>query len=307
LSTTSRPTSSSRLPSRHTFSWLLLIGANVLWATSYVTGKFALDGVSLTMMLAMRMLLSALIIFPLLFIRRRDFHITWKDLPQLALLSFIGFVVNKLLEFGGLNLATALDVALLITSESLFTALLSWILLREPFRKQSLLALVLGMFGVYLVVEQGLLPNLPAGGGIWRIIGDLLVILALLMEAFYSVRGKTLLVKHSPLLITAASIVGSMLFWLPVAGGELLFAGGHLPGPGAWLAIAWLALFCTVLPYLAWFQGLAKVNGSLASATLFIQPLLGTLLAVIFQHDSLTPATIIGGLLIIVSVYLISR
>ncbi len=307
MSDTSHPISSSRPQTHHTLSWLSLIGANVLWATSYVGGKYALDGISVTMMLALRMLLSSIIVLPLLFIWRGELRLAWKDLPQLALLSFIGFVVNKLLEFGGLNLTTASDVALLITGESLFTAALSWLLLREPFRKRSLLALLLGMLGVYLIVEQGLLPNIPAGGGMWRVVGDLLVILALLIEAFYSVRGKTLLVKHSPLLITAASIVGSACFWLPVAGGELLFAGGHLPGPTSWLAIVWLALFCTVLPYLAWFQGLAKVNGSLASATLFVQPLLGTLLAIVLLHDRLTLATIIGGLFIIVSVYLILR
>jgi drug/metabolite transporter (DMT)-like permease len=278
----------------------------MLWATSYVAGKYAMNDVSPTMMLALRMILSACILLPLLFIRRKDLRLSWKDLPQLAFLSLIGFVLNKLLEYGGLNLTTASDVALLITGESLFTALLSWVLLHETFRTRSLLALLPGILGVYLIVEQGVLPNLPGGGGLWRFVGDVLVILSLLIEAFYSVRGKTLLLRHSPLLITAASIVGSVLVWAPVAGGELLL-GGHLPTISTWLSIAWMALFCTVLPYLGWFAGLAKIEGSLASATLFVQPLMGTLLAIVLLHDQLTPATITGGLLIIVSVYLISR
>jgi probable blue pigment (indigoidine) exporter len=62
----------------------------------------------------------------------------------------------------------------------------------------------------------------------------------------------------------------------------------------------------TVIANLAWFQGLAKVDGSAAASTLFIQPLLGTTLAILLLHDQLTLSTIIGGILIIVSVYLIS-
>jgi drug/metabolite transporter (DMT)-like permease len=75
----------------------------------------------------------------------------------------------------------------------------------------------------------------------------------------------------------------------------------------SWLALIWLALLGTVVPYLAWFQGLSRVDASVAAVTLFIQPLLGTLLAVVLLGDQLTPYTIAGGLLIICSVYLLSR
>lgn len=306
MSVTSQPVVSPQTQPRFFSAWFLLIGANILWATSYVVGKYALEGTSVTMMLALRMLLSAGILLPFLIFKRGSLRLTWRDVPQLALLSFVGFVLNKLLEFWGLHLTTASDVALLITGESIFTAILSWLILREAVRRRSIIALVIGFFGVYLIVGQGLIPRLPEGG-VWRIVGNLLVLVGLLVEAFYSVRGKVLLEKHSTFLITAASIVGSVVFWAPVAGGEFILTGGQMPGLVSWLAIAWLALFCTVLPYLAWFRALEKIDGSLASASLFIQPLLGTALAIIFLHEQLTWSTIIGGVLIIVSVYLISR
>ncbi len=300
--------SSPSSQSHATFSWFLLIGANILWATSYVAGKLALSGeTSFIFVLALRMSISTLILLPLLIAKRKEIKISRQDLPQLALLACIGFVVNKLFEFGGLALTTASDVALLITSESIFTAALSWILLREHAKKRTVFALLLGFVGVYLIVERSLFPNLPTGGGVPRILGDLLVIIGLVIEAFYTVRGKALLVKYSPLLITAASICGSILFWIPVAGWGIFFGGWHLPDSTSWLSIGWLALMVTVIAYLAWFQGLAKVDASVAASTLFIQPLLGTLLAIILLHDQLTSMTIVGGLLIIISVYVISK
>ena len=49
------------------------------------------------------------------------------------------------------------------------------------------------------------------------------------------------------------------------------------------------------------------VDGSAAASVLFIQPLSGTFLAIVLLHDQLTLMTVLGGILIIVSVYLISR
>jgi len=281
--------------------------ANALWAASYVAAKFALTDTSLIIMLALRMGISALVLLPFLITMRKNLNLSRQLIPQLLLLALIGFVLNKLLEYGGLALTTASDVALLITSESIFTAALSWLLLRERFKPLTGFALLLGFIGVYLIVERSLIPNIPAGGGLMRVLGDLLVILALLVEAYYTVRAKSMLVKHSPFLITSASIIISMFFWTPVAAWEILTTGWHPIGLVAWLSIAWLAIMSTVIAYLAWFKGLARIDGSAAASTLFIQPLLGTFLAIVILHDQLTPMTVVGGILIIVSVYLISR
>lgn len=294
-------------PGRRTSAWLLLILANVLWAGSYVAAKFALQGMCVNMMNALRMLISALVLLPLLIAKRKDLHLARRDLWQLALLALVGFVINKIFEYGGLALTTASDVALLITSESIFTAILSWLLLRERFRLLTGLSLVLGFAGVYLIVERSLVPNIPPGGGVLRIVGDLMVILALVFESFFTVRGKSLLVKHSPLLVTAAAIVGSTVFWIPMAGLDLAANGWHAPGWQGWLGLLWLALMSTVVAYLAWFKGLEKVEGASAATILFIQPLLGTALAIFLLGEQLLPTTIIGGALILVSVYVISR
>ena len=292
---------------RTTTSWFLLILANSLWACSYVAAKFALRDVSVNTMNALRMVISALVLLPFLIAWRKDLNLTRKDLPQLALLAVIGFVINKILEYGGLSLTTASDVALLITSESIFTAALAWLVLRERFKPLTGVALLLGLAGVYLIVERSVIPNIPAGGGALRIVGDLMVVVALVFESFYTVRGKALLVKHPPLLITAVAIVGSTIFWIPLAGIDITLHGWHAPGLLAWLSIGWLAIMSTVIAYLAWFKGLARIDGSAAASALFIQPLLGTTLAILLLGDQLLPTTIAGGIMIIVSVYLISR
>src|SRR5205085_11959228 len=91
-------------------------------ACSYVAAKFALRDISVNVMLALRMTISAIVLLPLLIGLRKQLRLTRRDIPQLVVLAVVGFVINKLLEYGGVSLTTASDVGLPITSESIFTA-----------------------------------------------------------------------------------------------------------------------------------------------------------------------------------------
>ena len=108
--------------------------ANILWAGTYAAGKIALGEISPVMLNTIRFSLAALLLSPVLFHERtriRTILRSRRDLLTLGVLILLGWVLNKLFEYIGLALSTASDVALLISTESLFTAALSWIVLRE--------------------------------------------------------------------------------------------------------------------------------------------------------------------------------
>src|SRR5579862_4657049 len=134
---------------------LALIFANVLWAGSYTAGKEALDRLSFIELNFLRFGIASLLLLAIVWQRRRSLRLQRRDLPRLALLCLFGFVLNKSAEFGGLSLTTASDTALLIASESMFTAILAWIVLREPVRREAVAGLLIGAIGVYIVIERG--------------------------------------------------------------------------------------------------------------------------------------------------------
>ena len=298
-----------RLATTRAGAWAILIFSNVLFAGSYAAGKIALSEVSPIMLNALRFTMAACCMLPFVVAGRRKLAFPRRMLPKVVLLILIGFVINKLVEFVGLNLTTASDTALLISTESIFTALLSWLILRERFSRLAALSLVVGFLGVYLIIERGFIPHWDtATGGISaRILGDLLVILALVFESCYTITGKSLLDRYPPLLITGASIIGSLVFWLPAGGEEVLRVGWPQLSLAGWLSILYMAIAVTVIGYFLWFQALTVVEASSAAPFLFIQPLLGALLAVLLLGEQLTWATLAGGALILVSVYLVSR
>lgn len=286
----------------------LLVLANALWAGTYTAGKIALSQLSPVELNAVRFSLAALLLSPVLIRGWRRIPRDRATLIRLGQLVLLGLVLNKAFEYFGLNLSTASDVALLIATESIFTALLSWTFLRERVTNSGVAALALGMLGAYLIVERGFVPNLGGGGsGTARVLGDLLVILSLLMEAGYTVRGKTTLSAMPPLLLTSTTIAGSLLVWIPAGAVAVAHTGWpHITLLGA-LAVLYMAAVATVTGYWLWFRALTSLDASAAAPTLFIQPLLGAALAIWLLHDRLTWATLLGGALIGASLLLVVR
>lgn len=285
----------------------LLVLTNVLWAGTYTAGKIALGELNPVELNALRFTLATLLLSPVLIRHWRDVPLNRRTLLMLGELVLLGFVLNKAFEYFGLQLSTASDVALLISTESLFTALLSWTLLGERVTKGGVAALLVGLVGVYLVVERGVVPNLGGSAGSTRVIGDLLVILSLLLESGYTVRGKPALAQLPPLLFTATTIAGSLFVWIPA--GAVAIAHSGLPHLtlGGFLAVLYMAAIATVLGYWLWFRCLNVLDASAAAPSLFIQPLCGAALAIWLLHDSLTWATIVGGVLILASLLLVVR
>jgi len=287
----------------------LLIVANALWAGTYAAGKIALSGLSFIELNSLRFTLTTLLLIPVLWSGRRILRRELSkrsSLRALARLVLLGFVLNKVFEYAGLSLSTAVDVALLIATESIFTAVLSWIVLDESITASGLTALMVGLAGVYLVVARGLVPDLSGPSGARRVIGDLLVIVALTFEAGYTVGGKASLERLPPLLLTAFSVAGSLIVWIP-AGVLAIAAGGapHVTAAG-WLAIAYMAVFATVGGYWMWFRALAEIDASTAAPFLFIQPLLGSALGIAMLGESLTWATVVGAILILASLAIVT-
>jgi drug/metabolite transporter (DMT)-like permease len=286
--------------------WLMLIISNIWFAGAYVSGKWALTTLSPVTLNALRMLLASSIMIPLVVRGWKRVELKRGDLIAFILLSFCSFVLNKFFEYLGINLSTASDSALLISGESIFTVTLAWLLLHEEISLVRIGALALGICGVYLIIERGFMPHFATSGRIeQRILGDLLFLLSLTFEAFASITSKRFSGRISPLFVTAAAIVGSIFVWIPVGSVDIALHGLHIT-PIAAVGVIYLAAM-TIGGYYLWFAGLQVVDGSAAAVTLFIQPLLGTVLAIVLLGDALSIFTVIGGIAIIASVWWLSR
>jgi len=96
--------------------------------------------------------------------------------------------------------------------------------------------------------------------------------------------------------VSESSVIGSLVVWIPAAAIEVARDGA-----------LYLAIGGTILPYTGWFAALRHVDAASAGVTLFLQPLAGTLLAVLILRERPSWATLAGGLCIVGGVWLTSR
>ena len=279
---------------------LVLAGANCLWAGSYIAGKAALATWPFASVNMVRFTIAAAILLPVLWRGRHQLPKSPGDRWRLVAMCGLGFVGNKALEYLGLSLTTATDTALLIAAEALATVLLSVALLSERIRLLEAVGLILGGIGVYLVVEGGLrAPTLLSGS---QSVGNLLVVASLILESGFTVIGKTVVERYPPLLITAAVVTGSLIAWWPAGIAALWVRGWPSLSIAGWIGIAYLGAITTALCYWAWLWGLKRVMPGAMAPLLFIQPLLGTALAVWVRGEHPSLPTLFGGVLILLGV-----
>jgi drug/metabolite transporter (DMT)-like permease len=133
-------------------------------------------------------------------------------------------------------------------------------------------------------------------------LGDLLVLLAVISWAVYAVWGKPYAERYGVVTTTGITIVTGSLLYLPIG---IFFSRAEdfraLSSVG-WLSIAYLVVLTSVVSYLLYYWALAREDASRVAIWSNTQPVLTALLAWMVYGDRLTPSFVVGGLLVIAGV-----
>jgi drug/metabolite transporter (DMT)-like permease len=292
----------------------LLVLANILWGSSYVVAKVALQEIPPPLLGSLRVLLATAILWPILLWRsrvavcgrRRPIEpIARGDALRLAGLGLLGIGASYLLDYWGISLSTATDASLMIIAEVIFTALLASMLAGERLGHRKRVGIVIGIAGVLTLVLGNSVSSATAGG--WaRVAGDALILACLLCEAVYTVFGAGLARKYQPLTVLVWAHTGSLLLWLPILLWYL--ASGRFPAlsMAAVAGVLYLASVTSALCYLIWFSVIRVAGSAVGAVSLVVQPLVGSLLGLALLGDPLTATLVAGAALIFVALYLMT-
>ena len=76
--------------------------------------------------------------------------------------------------------------------------------------------------------------------------------------------------------------------------------------PAGWTAILFLGFLCSGVAYVFWFDSLKEADASRVAAFLYLEPLVSVAVAAWLLQEPITPATLAGGGLILVGVWLVN-
>ena len=287
---------------RKTFSStdLYVALATVLWGSDYIFAKIALREVSPLSFAAIRTLISAGIIFPLLLRREPDWRVKPRHLAPLIGLALLGTFANRIFWATGISLTTAANASLLATTSPIFVWIVSFFLSRAAVTWRATLGLLACLAGVSLVIQGDWVEWVKGGGNLW---GDLCMLLASLTWAFFTVLAKFLMKDYSSFKVTAYITLIASLFFLPFLGNENPGGWGGVSALG-WVSVLYVALTGNFLAYLLWMRGIQNIGPLRTILYTYLTPVTAILFAVPFLGETLTLAQIAGALIVFIGVFL---
>jgi drug/metabolite transporter (DMT)-like permease len=276
-----------------------LIAASI-WGGMYVVSDVVLDVVPPATLLLIRYVIALPVLWIAARLARGRAHtrgIQRADWPLLALTAFVGFGISLLAQFAGTKLSTAAAGALITSATPAFIVLFAWLILRERASGRQWLGLGIASVGVLVV---SLLGDQPATEEATNpVLGNLLLIVAAVTWALYSVLVKLNAQKYTALAITLVVTAFGIPTIAPVAAIELRTQTiGTITLPVV-LGLLYIGIASTAIAFFLWNKSFELLDAATASLFFFAQPVVGALLSAIFLGQRLGWSFIVGGGLIL--------
>jgi drug/metabolite transporter (DMT)-like permease len=223
-----------------------------------------------------------------------------RDWRLVVLLALVGNTLFHTLMVLGVHHTSAAHAAVLVALSPVFAVLLARVLLGEPLGVRRLGGIGIALVGVVAIVTRG-----RAGTASW--LGDLLSLGASLSWALYTVIGKPVLGRASPLAITTWATLLGALPLLVVGTPGLLAVGWSELSLGRWLLLVYLSAGTIALANLLWYWALARVATGRVVAFSYLIPVLALAIAVATGQEALGLSLVLGALAVLGGVALAQR
>jgi O-acetylserine/cysteine efflux transporter len=267
-----------------------LTAAGLLWGTTVPVTKLALAWLPPGWLTVVRFGLAAAVLLAAV---RSRVRAAWS--PAVLAWGAVGYGGQILVQNAGITRTSVTHAALLVGATPVLVAVIAAVRHRRVARPLAWAGFAVSFLGVALVAAGG-------GGGA-TVTGDSLVLASLLLSASLTVAQARLLAGRDPVAVTAAQFLAAALAALPVAVTE---GAPTLPGPGALLGIAGLALVGTLAPFTLFAYGQARVSAEVAGAFVNLEPLVGAVAGAVVFGDPVGLAQAAGGAAILTGIALSS-
>ena len=276
--------------------WLLLC---IVWGTTWIFIKLGLADLPPVSFAAARFTVACLILLPILLIQKIEFPKTrriWKIIIITGLLQF--FINYGLLFWGEQHITSGLAAVLQATIPA-FGLVLARIYVGEQITSLKIISLLLGLAGVAVIFREQLFLH-----GEMAFLGSLAVVTGAFGAAYASVLTKAKGAGTNPAsLVFGQMLVGQIPLWLVGLSMEGNPFDFHWTRQAV-ICVLFLAVVGSIVAFWLYYWLLTKIDVTRAMMIAFVTPLVAVYVGSFFG-EKLNIQTLLGGLLILLSVFLI--
>lgn len=285
--------------------WIALIALYIVWGSTYLAIRFAVETIPPFLQAAMRFLISGLI----LLIWRRTAGDPWPTRRQWISVAIVGAALllggNGLVSFAEQHIPSGI-AALIVGTTPL------WLTIIEAIRPrgarpswQSIVGLLIGFGGIFLLVGPTEFGNSQTRFNSLALIA---IIVAPFLWSLGSIYSKTADTPKSTLMSTGAEMLTGSLMLFIVSGVIGEWHGFELSKVSAssWLGLGYLIAIGSLIGFVAYGWLLQNAPVSLVATYAYVNPLVAILLGSWLAQETLNARIVIAALIIVSSVVLIN-
>lgn len=273
-----------------------IIVANIIWGSAASIFKIALTNIPPFTLAFWRFFLGGLLLYIGL---RGKLQITLRaPRERFALTGYAltGITMNIIFFFLGIRLTHSVNAPIIASGAPIMIFLLAPILLKEQISFRKIVGILLGTFGIVIIVLRPLVETGIDGS----ILGNIFLILATLGAVFQTILYRRFLTRFNPLKITFwAFIVGSASF-LPLAVFEFVKSPAlyQLLDWRGYMGLGFGAVLSSAVAYSLYAFALTNITASDSSLFTYLDPVVGTAMGAMLLKEPVTGYFVLGSVFI---------
>ena len=290
------------LNKRKLYAYAGLVFSVLCWAANTVLARGVVQEVNPMALSFWRWFVALVLILPFgFFYLKRDIHTIKKNKFRLVVLAFFSVSVYNSLLYVAAHFTTANNMSIVTAAMPTITIVMAWMIINEKPGRLQVLGVIISALGVLGIIFKGSLANA------YHLIfnyGDLLVVGSVASWSLYSVFLRKFKIVLHPVSLLTMTIGLGIIFIVPFYLWEIIATNDFSFRYKVFPIFLFLGIFPSILAYLCWNNGVAKVGPSTSATFLYLLPIFAAFLAFIFLDENIYYYHMFGGSLIFVGLYL---
>ena len=275
--------------------WLLLLALGVMWGTSYVWIKVAVETLSTFTLIAARLGIGLALLATVAAAKRLELPRNPRVYGHLVVMAMINIVIPFTLITWAEQQVNSNLAAIINGAVPLFGILLAaWFLSDEPLTLNKLVGIGVGYVGVVVLVAPGLLN----GGATGSLSGELALVGSTLAYAVGGVYARANMRGVAPLVPALFQVTFAFVIVTIVAFATEQPFGQSWPFETAF-AVVWLGIFGSGLAYIVMFRLLARIGAGVTFTLAYLLPIVGIVAGFVVQQEPVDSTLAVGTVLIL--------
>ncbi|KRW59225.1 DMT family transporter [Pseudomonas sp. TTU2014-080ASC] len=285
-----------------------LLVAILCWAGNALLARAFMDDIPPLALAFWRWNLALLILLPVVAVplwqHRHQVRAAGWRLLVVAALGITGY--NSFL-YTAAHTTEALNITLVNTCIPLMTVVAAGLILKEWPTRLAWLGMLIAVLGLLILISRGEMNRLLA---LRFAKGDLIMLIAVADWALYSVLLRcwsSHLYAIPPLALLGVMILLGVVLLAPIYLYEYSQGARFVVTPANLGAVAYAAVFASLVAYLCWNHGVKIIGAGKAALTSYLMPVFTAILAWLLLDEGLKSYHLMGGALIFSGLMLAAR